>query len=157
MILLASWSLALLSSFPSPLSSHALGSHPLWPLPDVPASGYVLPFINNKLSPPAHLGMVVSFLFCFFFSFRGQRTTDESSLLPWNLGMEPRSLRWCSKGHCSLRHLHESTVAILRKCSCYLEKKNLRENSGVSGIRQPCTLPPTSRSSLPSGSSDCLG
>lgn len=61
------------SFFPSPFSSpfpiwsSLVWSYPLWTLPDIPASGYALPRIYNKLSPPLHLGTVMSFPFLFFF------------------------------------------------------------------------------------------
>ena len=57
-------------SLPFLLSPHGSGSWLLWTLPDVPASGYTLPHIYNKLSPPPYLGAVMSFLsFLFLFSF----------------------------------------------------------------------------------------
>ena len=49
------------------LSPHSGSGCPLWPLPNVPASDYVLPFIYTKLSPPSDLEAVTSFFF--FFSF----------------------------------------------------------------------------------------
>lgn len=42
---------------------NAAWSRPLWALPDVSASGYVLPFIYKKLSPPPYQRVVMSFLF----------------------------------------------------------------------------------------------
>jgi hypothetical protein len=37
--------------------------------PDVPASGYALPFTNNKPFPPPYLRAIMSFLLYFFFFF----------------------------------------------------------------------------------------
>ena len=54
-----------LSSLPS--SAHKAQSHShTWTLPGVSASGYALPLICNKLSPPPYLGAVMSFPFLFF-------------------------------------------------------------------------------------------
>jgi hypothetical protein len=52
---------------------------PLWTLPDVPASGYSLPFIYNKPSPPLSLkDHLCPFLFIsFFFSFKSKYSKDE--------------------------------------------------------------------------------
>lgn len=52
---------------PPHLSSRGSGSIPLWTLPDVPASGYLIPFIYSKLSSPPDLAADVSFPFFYFF------------------------------------------------------------------------------------------
>jgi hypothetical protein len=52
-----------------PLNLHSSGLCPLWTLPDAFASGYSLPFINNKLSPSLYLGTDMLFLFISVFFF----------------------------------------------------------------------------------------
>lgn len=53
------WELSPLTPVPTWPAS---GSYWLWMLPDGPASGYVLPFVHNKVSPPPDLGAAISFL-----------------------------------------------------------------------------------------------
>lgn len=52
-----------------PPNLHSSGLCPLWTLPDAFASGYSLPFINNKLSPSLYLGTDMLFLFISVFFF----------------------------------------------------------------------------------------
>lgn len=53
------WQLSPLTPVPTWPAS---GSWWLWTLPDGPASGYALPFVHNKVSPPPDLGAAISFL-----------------------------------------------------------------------------------------------
>lgn len=58
-------------SFSSPISSHGSGSCSLWTLPDIFVSGYALPQIYRKLSPPLYIGAVTFFLCISFFHSQG--------------------------------------------------------------------------------------